>query len=453
MIIGTWTGREVRILREVALREGREDFSARIGFGPKAIQKWELTASVDKPVKGRSAEALDTVLAQLKPAQRERFWSELSRARSLAAGHPVLSGTTAEPVLMIGPDHESGTDTWEVDYNVRRREFAKWAAAAAGAMLLSEDQAHIGMSDVQRVLAGVEMLEEQDQRVGGGGLVGLAVDQLDRATHLLETSTYDSTTGSAFTAAAGELAVLSGWLAFDADKHDLARRCYAQAMALGTEANNSDLIAHTCLYQANQSIALARSGKGSPYKALSLVGRARDLMRGRPPGRIHALIAVREAQAQGVLGDRSAFGRAIATAWREMDAAAQFEPIDQVPQWLRFVTHFEISGHEARGYGAIGDTDRAIGLFAAAVAEQASTRNITNMRAWSAATRAAAGDVSGAIEEGVAVLHALTEVASTRTLRVLAPIRAATEELTAGDAFNDQFDSLAAATAQKAITA
>ncbi|WP_280376592.1 helix-turn-helix domain-containing protein [Nocardia wallacei] len=442
MIVSTWTRTEVRALRDAALRMTQEEFAEALGFKVETIQKWEQKAAEGRPVKGRSAEALDTAYAQLKPAQRERFWSQILRARPHIGGHPVHSGTTAEE-MSAGPDPTlSGPRTWEVDDDVRRREFGKLATVAGAAVLVPNAQGRIGMADVQRLLRGVDALGEEDQRVGGAGLVDFAVDQLARAKSILETCAYDTATGNAFTSATGELAVLTGWLAFDADRHELARRCYADAMALGTEADDADLIAHTCLNAAHQSIALARSRAASPYKALKLVDRARDLMRGRPPGRIHALIAAREAAAQGVLGDRAAFGRAITTAWREMDAAAQFEPTTQCPQWIRFVTHFEIGGHEARGYGSIGEVTREAEFYTTMATERAGNRNAINLQAWAASSRVSIGDVHGAIEQGLAVLEGLSTVSSTRTLRALEPVRRAANEIANGSDFRDRYDAL-----------
>ncbi|MBF6202610.1 hypothetical protein IU483_00575 [Streptomyces gardneri] len=451
MIVSTWTRKEVRALREVALRMTQEEFAEKVGFQTATVQKWEQKTTAERPVKGRSAEALDTIYSNLDPAQRERFWHQLAAAPSQIDRHPVLSDTETDPSKPANcGDDTPGVQVWEVDDDVKRREFNKLAAASTVAIFAPDSSGRIGMSDVQRLFDDVDALDQEDQRTGGTRLVGLAVEKLTHALDRLETGAFDSTTGSAFTRATGELAVLAGWLAYDADRHPLARRCFADAMALGTEANDDDLIAHTCLYAANQSYTLARSGLGgSPHKALQLSDRARGLMRGRPPSRIHALIAVRDAQAYGLLGDRMAFGRAIATAWRELDHAMQFEPLEEVPQWLRFVTYSEIADHEARGYADLGDLRRSVELYAAAVERPAGMRNATIVRAWSAATRARLGDISGALEHGFPALMDLSAIASTRTLRRLEPVRTAVDRLPAGGEFRDMYDSLT----QKAVTA
>lgn len=294
------------------------------------------------------------------------------------------------------------------------------------------------------MLAAVDELEDRDQQIGGGALVQFALEQLAHAKKTLGSASYDTATGNAFASATGHLAVLAGWLAFDADLHPVARRCYADAMALASEAGDEDLIAHTCLYAANQSILLARRGEGSPHRALRLVDRSRTLMRGRPPGRIHSLTAVREAQAQGIIGDRAEFGRAIATAWREVESAIDFEPWEECPQWLRFVSRSEVRGHEARGLEALGEVRRSIDLMEAAAREQTGTRNAVNMRACIAAAHARAGDIPAAVAVGMPVLDELEHVASGRTLRVLEPVRSADDPI--ADDFRARFAALESTT-------
>ncbi|WP_157172256.1 hypothetical protein [Nocardia pneumoniae] len=439
----------VRALRREALRVSQPKFAEMTGFSEAVIGKWERRGATIT-LAGEFAAGMDTVLGRLDEPQLARFQAALAES-GCSVGSGVESAN--RPIIAVegsGDLRVPDAAVQEVEHDVKRREFGKLATAGAVAIFLSESRGRIGMGDVQRLLAGVDALDQEDQRTGGAQLVDAAVEKLAHAKNWLETGAFDPPIGNAFTSATGQLAVLAGWLAYDADRHQLARRCFADAMALATEADDSDLIAHSCLYAALQSCSLTRADLGgSPYKALQLANRARDLMRGRPPGRIHALIAVREAQAYGLLGDRIAFGRAIATAWRELDQAMQLEPLEEVPQWLRFVTYSEIADHEARGYADMGDLRRSVELYATAVDRPAGMRNATIVRAWSAATRARLGDVSGALEHGYPALTNPSAMASTRILRRLEPVRTAVDGLAAGTDFRDLYDSLA----QKAITA
>ncbi|MEU1982747.1 hypothetical protein [Nocardia sp. NPDC019395] len=433
MTVSRWTSTEVRALRTAALRETQEEFAERAGYTLPTIKKWHR-ATRDKPVRGRSAEALDTMLRDLDTDQRARFETEIAPVRE-----PVRRTVEVSQSSM-----SLGMYAWEVDSYVRRREFGKLATAVTITAVGWPFGEQIGPADAQRLLTAVDELGEQDQQIGGGALVQAALEQLAHAKHTLDTASYDTTAGNAFAAATGHLAVLTGWLAHDTDLHQVARRCYADALALASEAGDEDLVAHTCLYAANQSIALARDGKGSPHHAAKLIDRARVLMRGRPPGRIHALIAVRDAQAQALLGDRMGFGRAVATAWREMEQATSFEPLEECPQWLRFVTPAEIRGHEARGYGEIGETHKSIELLDTAAAEEPGTRNALNDRAHAAVAHARMGDISAALALGTAVLAELEHITSSRTLRVMEPIR--TSGHPAAEEFRHRFAALEDAT-------
>ncbi|MGV9409821.1 hypothetical protein ACWDOP_07905 [Nocardia sp. NPDC003693] len=86
-------------------------------------------------------------------------------------------------------------------------------------------------------------------------------------------------------------------------------------------------------------------------------------------------------------------------------------------------------------------------LYGAASHQEASTRNAIHLSAWSAAARAQIGDVGGAVDEGLPVLASLASVSSTRTLKVLEPVRSAVDGLALGDEFRGRFDSLTKAIA------
>lgn len=415
-----------------ALRLTQERFAERIGYSAAAVAKWER-ATRARPVRGEPAQDLDTELTRLDDGQRARFEKAIN---ALEGDHPPprASPPPREP-------HPIHVDAQEGDVN--RRAFGKLATTTAAVVALPDGRGRIHMDDVRHLRTVVDSLYKQDQRTGGVSLIDLATVQLRQARTRLETSAYDCATGNAFASVTGELAMLCGWLAYDADRNPLAQHCYATAMSYGAEVGNDTLIAYTCLYAANQSSYLARTGLGgSPYKSLQLVDRARQLVRGRPPGRVHALIALRDAQAYGLLGDPIAFGRAISTAWRELDAAEQHEPLEDVAHCLRFVTHSEATDQEARGYADVGNLAKAVELYSAAIEQPAATRNATMIRAWSATTRARIGDLTGALEHGQAALAGSSAMSSARVLSRLRPLRVAVDDSLIGADFRDTYDDL-----------
>ncbi|WP_433654999.1 helix-turn-helix domain-containing protein [Nocardia sp. CA-128927] len=429
MINNSWTRVEVLALRVDALRLTQEHFAERIGFKPPTIRKWER-ATKDRPVRGESAQALDTLLARLDDDQRARF-----RAATVER---VVVGTTAAGLSVDG-----SLDVQEAeDDRVKRREFGVLLTAVLVDSSISTGS-RIGLGDAPRVIEAVARLRSREQAIGGVTLVEEAVACLEFAKHQLDTCAFDEKTGRAFMSAVGNLATTTGWLAYDADMHGLARRCYVDAFSLANQAGDNGLTVHVCLNAASQLITLSHRGQGNPHRALSLVTRARDLTRNDPPGRVHTLIATREAQAYAVMCDRIRFGRAIARAWRELDFALEHESVDECAEWLRFVNSAEVRCHEARGFGELGQLAKSADLSAGLVLDQAGVRNAANYRAGWAASLANVGDINGAVAQGLSVVGDLEgAVSSTRTLRLLEPVRKAVGDRS-GDEFRERFDELA----------
>ncbi|WP_109523592.1 MULTISPECIES: helix-turn-helix domain-containing protein [Nocardia] len=425
MIVKTWTAVEVRALRVAALRMTREQLADVLGWGASTIQKWEHGAT--RSISGDRADALDKTLADLTPVQLERFTDALTEARATQGVHPGVT------VATLAAEEE--------DDDMRRRTFGTLAVAAAATTLAPA--ARIGRADVARLEAISAQLESDLQRQGGAALVDGAVAALDYGLALVDGATFDGTTGRALMSAVGNLATQTGWLAYDADRHGLARRCFTEALSLAGTVDDDWLTANACLTAALQPVALARNGIGSASRALPLVARAADAMRRQAPSRIHALIATREAAAYGVMGDADGFGRAISTAWRELDRAELYEPVDDCPQWLRFVTPQEIRGHEARGCADVGRSRAALGLYEVAITEHASPSNAANMGAWAASARAQIGDLDGALAQALPVLKQLeSAVTSPRTLKALTPVREALRAVPAAADFCARFDAL-----------
>ncbi len=403
----------------------QEQFAEQIGWSVATVRKWER-ATESRPVRGQRAADLDSWLAKLSPEQMRRF---------------ALAVSSTRPSTQVNPSPGNIDD--EADVN--RREFGKAAALTAVAFPAS-NHSRIGMADVERLNAFTTELETADQAVGGAGLLSAAVDALERSQSLLHSRVFDDATGRAWMSAVGALAVETGWLAYDADRVQLARRCYSDALSLASMAEDDELAVHACMNAALQSISLVRTGHSSPSYALALTRRAADLVRRRPAGRIHALIAAREAAAYGTAGDRRSMERAMSAAWREMDNAAEHEPMGECAPWLRFVDHSEIRFHEARACTDIGNHSRALVLHEVVAGEPASAGNSVHASAWWSAALARTGDTRSAVEAGTPVLEALEGwLASPRALKALEPVRELVDSASGGEEFKARFYALATA--------
>ncbi|WP_433566864.1 helix-turn-helix domain-containing protein [Nocardia sp. CA-151230] len=419
MIVGDWTCTEVKALRE-ALRQTQEEFAETLGYTIHAVQKWENLPAGRKLARLKTVEDMEGQLARLDPVQHERFQSALARLYS----GPLTRDRAAE------------LESEEV-VDVNRREFGKVLAGA-----LMAESLHIGHGDARRIAVYVNLIEDEARRVGGAPLVRAVVAQSEQALRVLDTVTFgNSEAETIYLSAVGHLAAAASWLAFDSTLLAQARRSANDAFAVANQAGDDDVTVHSCMVRSLETLALAKTGEGSPQYALRLTGLARNLLRGRPPARIHALVATREAQAHAQLGDRERFVRAIAVAWREMEQAADYEPIEQCPVWLQFVSRSEIKFHEARGYERLGDTATAVELFSAM--ERGAGRNAVFYRARKAAILAGGGDLAAAVAEGVQVLDQLEQgLSSPRTITVLEPIRTAADKLPTDEEFCQRFDAV-----------
>lgn len=417
--VDTWTGAEARLLRKVALRMTVREFATELGISPRTVSKWEQAGSSRQPRPHFQA-MFDTLLDRADTAAHRRFAQALANRDSGDSGvdRRVFNKTLIGISTLALPAWAHTTSATPAGMNV--------------------DKVH-----VQTLRAAADWIRQRDQHVGGGVLLHQAADCLTRAKAMLETATYTPEVGTALMSATGDLALCAGWVAYDADREDLARQWYSDALALASEAGDDDLAVHAL--QNASLLAMSPTGTGSPSRAMQLTERSRIIARNIRSSRLHALIAARSAIAHAAMGDRPNFERAIGTAWREVEHAEGHELPADTAIWLQFVVPAEVRYHEARGRAYLGDLDAAAAIYHAGAEAQPDPRNATNYRAALASTLADAGDTSTAIAEGVTVLGSLEEnVSSWRTLRRLEPVREAAANHRGGEEFHVRFDNLKA---------
>ncbi|WP_327097048.1 hypothetical protein OIE68_45525 [Nocardia vinacea] len=378
--------------------------------------------------------ALRAVLGAATDAALGFFPPGESAVVSTIAGH-----------IIADTHHVAREPKLDEDDDMERRQLLVGGTAAGLTVITHRPQrfpTRIGINAAKRLAARVDSYVNTEQRVGGGTLATAARTDLEHAEMMLQTHDIDGAALPAFVSAAGNMAVMAGWLFYDSDDQDAATACYRDALALAAEVGDDELAAHTCLNRALQTITQARRGKANPHSALRSALRAADLARPAAAGRIHALIAARQALAHSCLGDRSAFNRSIASAWREMDLAYDHEPLDQCPDWLKFMCHNEVRYHEACGNAYLGDASMSTELFEQVAAERAGQRNAAHYRAWFACSLAQVGNIADAITEATDVITNLASgVSSSRTLRVLEPVRNAATKPHHTD-FRERYDQL-----------
>ncbi|WP_342801251.1 hypothetical protein [Nocardia sp. No.11] len=88
MVVGEWTGVEVRAIRTAALRVTQAELADRLGFTEAVVRKWEKRGTTIT-LANQHAAAMDTLLQRLDAEQRSRFDSACADIRYPTPTAPV----------------------------------------------------------------------------------------------------------------------------------------------------------------------------------------------------------------------------------------------------------------------------------------------------------------------------------------------------------------------------
>jgi hypothetical protein len=324
-----------------------------------------------------------------------------------------------------------------------RRGFGGLAAAASLSAALPPTTAprRVTSSHIRYWQACTDTLYTRDRSVGGTVLLPLAIQQWRRARLAVRDPSGGETAGHLL-AAAGELALCTGWIALDSGQLPLARPLYAEARELAAGSGDTVLGVHVLTNQSMLHAELARTGpsREPARQALRLAFQAQDEGRYLTVPRLHALIALRHASAASLLGDKAAFQAAITQARSELDRSPQDS---KPPEWLRFVDHAEITGVEARGWLNLGDPARSAMLYHEVLASGLSPRNRASYGAGLADALLKQGARHDAVTAAMGVLPALEDgVTSIRCLNRLRLVRQAAASMPDAQEFCARFDTV-----------
>ena len=368
-----------------------------------------------------------------------------------AVGMPraaLLPLVFADPGIGLAAVTEDG-----MDMELSRRGFGELIAGAGVAAVVPSVSASQGVSSshVRYWRACTDTLYARDRAVGGTVLLSSALQQWQRVRLAVRDGAAGET-GRQLLAAAGEMALCTGWIALDGGCPPLARPLYDKAGELAAGAGDVVLAVHVLTSQSMLSAEMARTGpsREPARQALRLAYQAADEGRYVPMARLHALIALRHASAASLLGDKAAFQAAIARARHELGRG----PRDgDPPEWLRFVDEAEITGVEARGWLNLGDAHRSARLYRQVLAAGLSTRNRASYGAGLADALLRQGARQDAVAAAMDVLPALEAgVTSMRCLNRLRIIRRAAGDTTGAQEFCERFDAVEQALAGSCVT-
>lgn len=162
-------------------------------------------------------------------------------------------------ILVVESDEEADVD--------RRHFFRVGALGGAGvAMMATAPQAmgssagiKIGTSDVADIQDSINQIHELDLVVGGDRLCHLAAGQVRYVKQLLDAGSYTEEVGRRLATATAEMMTAAGWVHYDSDRRDDARRFYADAVHTAHATGDGIAAAHALM---NASVVDLRTRLG-----------------------------------------------------------------------------------------------------------------------------------------------------------------------------------------------
>ena len=269
----------------------------------------------------------------------------------------------------------------------------------------------VGADTVARLAARVHALRRADDVLPGGDLLGPARRELAAAVTLVRRSTYREDVGRGLLVQVGELAQITGWIAFDAGRLDEAARAYRLGLTAARRAGDGPLAAHLASSLAYQwSCTPGRERDG-----VELARAALDESGPDAPGRARALFLDRLAWACAKAGPAYAQD-ALRNLGRAHEALAD-EDDRGAPRWAYWVDDAELEVMDARVFTELRRPLRAVPPLSRVLAgyDPTHVRELALYRSWLAVALADANEPEQAAAEAVRVLELSAELASDRT--------------------------------------
>lgn len=249
-----------------------------------------------------------------------------------------------------------------------------------------------------------------DNRFGGADLVRLSVRFFNSLHNLLGVGAYDRRLEHDLNAAAGELAEVVGWLAYDAEQHDLVRRMNQESLYFTRLAGDRSIELLTL-----QNASMHAGAMGRPGEALQL---ARSVLEGpyTLSPRLRALFLTRQARALAQAGDDSAV-----SAFQEIKSLF-LEGVDENdPPWAWWIDERELAWHEAMAKRDLSRAGLAIAEFEHSVEATAPTESRSQYlhRAYLLQAQVELSSWTDAEATIKSLIPLISQVASTRTAVIL----------------------------------
>ncbi|MFD3803545.1 hypothetical protein ACFWTC_07905 [Streptomyces sp. NPDC058619] len=272
---------------------------------------------------------------------------------------------------------------------------------------------------------GLRSLFQLDDAYGGGDVRSLAVRHLRRVRRVVNGGRYPEAIGRQLQLLSGEIAEHCGWLYYDADDQDSARRYWGEALTTATMLRDSNL--ETLIF-SSMSLQACHEGRARDGLDLARAAQERATRLGSPV--LQSVIAAREARALALLTDESSAGGRMSAALKLVDRSGRSRPS---PEWTAFHGPAELDYAQGLLYTELGHHRAATTFLRAALAHQEQNygRNRALYRITLAKALVAAGEVDEGAAHAVGSVEHLEEVESGRVLRRLGEVADALHDVDA----------------------
>ena len=249
-----------------------------------------------------------------------------------------------------------------------------------------------------------------DNRFGGADLVRMSTRFFRTLHNQLGVGAYNPKLERDLHAAAGELAEVVGWLAYDAEEHDLTRRMNQESLYFTRLSGDKSTELLTL-----QNSSMHAAAQGHPREALQIASLVLEGDYQLSP-RLRALFLTRKARALAQGGDEGALH-----LFPEIRALFLDGVSDADPAWTWWIDERELAWHEAMAQRDLGLAGKAIAHFEQSVIATPATEIRSQYLHRSYLLQAQVDNSSwAAAEETIRQLLPLSaEVASTRTVVLL----------------------------------
>ncbi|WP_281901099.1 hypothetical protein, partial [Phytohabitans aurantiacus] len=268
----------------------------------------------------------------------------------------------------------------------------------------------------------IEMLDEMDNRFGGGHARLAGVSYLSETVLPRLAQTPDGPERTALLTAAAQLTSNTGWMSYDCGGFGLGQMYMTQAVRLCAETGEKVLAGQ--IFAGLSHLAVAA---GKPAEALNLaeVGLATAAHASSPLGtmRLHAM----RARAHAALQDRTKAARALHDAEKAIDSNGGQ---DDTTRCVRHLDHAYLTAEMAHCFSAVGDyenAERHAQLAAKRTAGRGRRRALSLTVLATARIEGQGRDLEGALDAATQALDQMRQVSSGRSV---AAVRAFQQRLT-----------------------